>query len=212
MHAGKAIPLLFVVLFSAGVSQAQWIPAKAKVTETVETIENGKVTKVERREGYFYRTSDGSTLRYWEKLNGDEPYGGGQGELQDNKNLLFYVLRMKTKEAIQQGNLPKRLTPDIHREFASASPLGDAFVAGIRCRRRPVEILWPDGRRERVGENCFSIEYALELREEARATQNGVTRHAITELHDIQMGVEPDPALFDVERNYTVFRPQPPKP
>lgn len=212
MRMRGALPVVVLVMTSASVSSAQWIPATARITETVETIENGKITKVERREGYFYRNSEGSTLKYWERLNGNE-LPGAEGWLEDNKNLLSYSIRMTTKEAIQQSDKTreKPLSPAIYR-FASASSLGDDFIAGIRCRRRPVVVIWPDGRRERVGENCISLEYALELRGENRVTQHGVTRHTIMELHDVQLGVEPDSKLFDVERTYTVFRQQPPKP
>jgi len=208
MHFQKCGFLMLLLVMGAANLRAQWVPVSAKMKQTVETMENGKVVKVEHKEGNFYRTSDGSTLRYWTQIDGDEKLGGS-GELSDNKNLFHYSINFKTKQAFQVGPRDQMpVTPD--SELTSRSRLGDDFVEGIRCRRCAVFIGWPDGRREPSGEICESIEYVLTLREDRHATQNGVTRHSVMEMYDIKLGVEPDRKLFDIEKNYTVFRPDKP--
>jgi hypothetical protein len=71
-------------------------------------------------------------------------------------------------------------------------------------------MMWPDGRKERMGEVCVSMEYDLVLHKDNQLTQNGITHHAVTELYDIKLGVEPDPKLFDLQKTTTVYKPQAP--
>ena len=62
MHFQKCGFLMLLLVMGAANLRAQWVPVSAKMKQTVETMENGKVVKVEHKEGNFYRTSDGSTL------------------------------------------------------------------------------------------------------------------------------------------------------
>ena len=210
MHLVKiTLAAIAVIVFPASV-RAQFTPVSARIKLTVETSEGGKITKIERKEGYFYRTSDGSTLTRWIRVNGDESLGGS-GELRDNKNHADYNINFNSKQAFQLNDEP--LQPDTPDDFKNlaASTLGDDFVEGIKCRRTAVFMQWPDGRRERTGEDCVSIEYALRLREDRKLTQRGITRHATTEMYEIRLGVEPDPKLFDVSSQFQVYRPEPAK-
>jgi len=208
----RLLPMVLLLTAASGMNaQQDWIPVTAKMRGTFETIRDG-VTVIERKEGVFYRNSDGSVLKYWVSTNGDESQGG-PGELFDNKNLLHYSINAKRRMAFQSVRKnPERATPGAFAANLSNSPLGNDSIEGMTCRRVPVIVQWPDGRQERVGEHCVSLEYALTLREESQATQNGVTRHVRIELYDIKLGAEPEPALFDIQRNYTVLRPESPHP
>lgn len=199
----------FFILAGASSVHAQWTPVVAKVRETQEIWKNGKLERVENKEGVFYRASDGSTLKYWTQVNGDDSRGG-QGELTDNNRLIHYSLNMRTKTAHEMGKLLEKLTPNNVSPSSAKESLGDAVYDGIPCRRIPAFVLWPDGRREPIGENCMSIEYALELRTEHKVTQGEITRHVVNELYDVKLGIEPDPKLFDLQKNgVTVYVQQP---
>lgn len=195
-----------LVFFSAHSVQAQWVPVTARVRETHETWKQGKLEKVDHKEGLFYRTSDGSTLKYWTTVNGDEKLGG-QGEMTDNKGLVQYSINMKHKYFYEIGTLPEKLTPQLNRPSSSSSGLGDKVIGGLRCHRSSAVVQWPDGRREPMGEECVSIEYNLKLLTDHQVTQGGVTRHVITEMYDINLGAEPDANLFDLQKNgATIFK------
>jgi hypothetical protein len=208
MRFQKVACMGLLLLGGAGYVQGQWIPVTAKIREIHETWQAGKLVKVDHKEGVFYRTSDGSTLNYWTSVNGDEALGG-QGETTDNRSLTHYSVNMKKKYAFELSKLPERVTPDSYQN-AAASTLGDQEIEGVRCRRSPVFFLWPDGRLEKMGETCVSIEYGLELRKDHQLTQDGVTRHSVTEMYDIKLGIEPDAKLFDLQRNASVFKQQNP--
>jgi hypothetical protein len=190
----------FLIFAGAGSAQAQWIPVVAQVRETHETWKNGKLEKVDTKEGVFYRASDGSTLKYWLQVNGDESRGG-PGEMTDNSSLIHYSLNMRTKSAHEVARLPERLKPQDAVPTSMSESLGDQVVDTISCRRVPAFVQWPDGRRELIGENCVSIEYALELRTDHKAVQNEVMHHVVYELYNVRTGVEPDPKLFDLQKS-----------
>jgi hypothetical protein len=208
MQIQRVVCLSLFVLAGADCVHAQWVPVTAKTRQTNETWQEGKLIKVDHKEGVFYRTSDGSTLRYWTKVNGDEVLGGS-GEMTDNNSLSHYSVNVKQKVAFETDKLLEKLTPGAS-QYAAASTLGDQVIEGIRCRRVPSFMMWPDGRKERMGEVCVSIEYDLELHKDNQLTQNGITHHAVTELYDIKLGVEPDPKLFDLQKTTTVYKPQAP--
>lgn len=206
----RLIPVFLLLIAASGSSSPQqWVPVTAKMRGMFETTKDG-TTAVEKREGVFFRSADGSMLKYWVSVNGDESRGGS-GQLFDNKNLFHYSINFHQRVAYQSRRRnPKRVDPADFSSNLANSSLGNDLVEGMQCRRVPVIVLWPDGRREVIGEHCVSLDYALTLREESRATQNHVTRHVKIELYDIQLGVEPDAKLFDIENSYTVFRPESP--
>jgi hypothetical protein len=196
----------FLILVGPGSVCAQWVPVVAKVRQTHEIWKDGKFEKVENREGVFYRASDGSTLRYWTQVNGDESRGGG-GEINDNNKLIHYSLNMRTKNAHEAGKLPEKLKPTDVVSSPTKESLGDQVLAGIPCHRVPAFVQWPDGRRDSIGENCISVEYALELRTDHKTVQGGTARHVVNELYDVRLGVEPDPKLFDLRNSgVTVYK------
>jgi hypothetical protein len=206
----KHICLSVLILSSAYTVQGQWVPVTAKARETVETSKDGKLEKVDRKEGVFFRTSEGSTLRYWTSVNADEKLGG-RGEMTDNRGLIQYSVNMKHKYFYELGKLPKPLTPVV-RITSPTTNSADKVIEGLRCHCSPAFVQWPDGRRDRIGENCAAIDYDLEVRTDHTSTQNGLTRHVIAELYDISPGEEPDANLFDLQKNgATVFKQTEPK-
>jgi hypothetical protein len=79
------------------------------------------------------------------------------------------------------------------------------IVDTFPCRRVPAFVQWPDGRRELIGEDCVSSEYALVLRTDHKATQGGLTHHVVYELYALKAGAEPDPKLFDLQKSGLTF-------
>jgi hypothetical protein len=200
MRLKKILWVGFLLFACTSSVRAQWVPVVAKVRQTHETWKDGKLDKVERKEGVFYRASDGSTLKYWTQVDGDESRGGA-GEMTDNSNLIHYSLNMRTKNAHEIDRFHEKLKPGDITPASMKQNLGDQVVESLTCRRVPAFVQWPDGRRELIGENCVSIEYALELRTDHKATQAGITSHIVYELYDVKVGIEPDPNLFDLQKS-----------
>jgi hypothetical protein len=194
----------FLIFACAGSARAQWIPVVAKARETHETWKNSKLEKVDTKEGVFYRASDGSTLRYWVQVNGDESRGGA-GEMTDTNNLVHYSLNVRTKDAHEVDRLQEKLKPGDVVPTSMKESLGDQVVDTFPCRRVPAFVQWPDGRREPIGEDCVSSEYALVLRTDHKATQGGLTHHVVYELYALKAGAEPDPKLFDLQKSGLTF-------
>ena len=69
MQIHRVACLSLFVLAAADCVHAQLVPVTAKTRETNESWQEGKLIKVDHKEGVFYRTSDGSTLKYWTKIN-----------------------------------------------------------------------------------------------------------------------------------------------
>src|SRR5260370_33334354 len=100
MNFGRLMLLMMPTLMNAGSLQAQWVPVVAKIRMVHQTMVDGKLVRSETKEGDYYRSSDGSVLRYWKTVNGDEQ-AGGRAELLDNKNLASYQLNYHSKQAFQ---------------------------------------------------------------------------------------------------------------
>ena len=86
-------------------------------------------------------------------------------------------------------------------------------VEGIPCVPEPTQVLQPDGKTNvRIGETCESVEYNLELKHDFTVPQpSGKIVHDQYELYDIHVGTEPDPSIFDLQKHFTIYRPEPPK-
>ena len=110
MRLKKILWVGFLLFACTSSVRAQWVPVVAKVRQTHETWKDGKLDKVERKEGVFYRASDGSTLKYWTQVDGDESRGGA-GEMTDNSNLIHYSLNMRTKNAHEIDRFHEKLKP-----------------------------------------------------------------------------------------------------
>ena len=212
--------LSVLILSSAYAVRAQWVPVTAKTRETLETWKDGKLEKVDHKEGVFFRTSDGSTLRYWTSVNGDDKLGG-DGEMTDNRTLMQYSVNMRHKYFYEMGKLPEPLAPLVRTASSVTNPASrDKVIEGLNCHCSPAFIQWQDGRKEQIGENCRATDYDLEVRTDHKVTQNGITRHVVIELYDMSLQAEPDANLFDLQKNgATVLKqkapenpPNPPNP
>lgn len=197
-----------LILLGATNLHAQFAPVTAKMRQTKEVIVDGKVVETETREGNFYRSSDGSTLRQWMKVDGNLDWG----DLYDNKNLMSYKLEYISRQAQgdppPQGAQPDR--PDALLYLASKG-LPEDSVEGIRCAVSPIKLHIPGNAPVPIGRTYRSIEYNLELKEDVTTRPVGTNKtiHTVFELHHIQLGLEPDPKLFDVHANFTVYLPEP---
>ena len=198
------------ILLGAVSLHAQFTPVTAKIRITDETIRNGKVIKTKMREGNYYRSSDGSFIRQWTKIDGDEkaaPFSPGQ--LFDNRTATNYQLDFANHRAYERekGGEPMVAHPP---NYEAAKKLRHDSVQGIPCILNPVKFYHRDTNTyEDIGTNWRSLEYNLNLRLDlTRKLDNGDSVHEITELFEIHIGTEPDPKLFDLQKNFTVYRPE----
>lgn len=194
---------------------AQFVPVIAKMRFSKEDIVEGKVVDRMTKEGNYYRASDGSVLKRWTSVNGDENLGEiATGSLFDNKNVVSYGLNFKNRiaylDAPPEGTKPVR--PQV-LEGEAAKGLGEDSVHGIACTLFPVRIAPRDRAAFSAGRACTSVKYDLELRQDLTyPSSSGRTIHTIFELYEVQLGMEPDPKLFDVRANFTVYVPESRKP
>jgi hypothetical protein len=182
---------------------AQFVPVVAKMGLTKEDIVQGKVVDRLTKEGSYYRASDGSVLRRWTSVNGDEKLGEiATGSLFDNKNVVSYRLNFKNRtaylDAPPQGAKPVR--PQV-LDAQAAKGLGEDSVHGIACTLFPVQIAPRDRAAFSAGQTCRSVKYDLELKQDLTyPSSSGRTIHTIFELYDVQLGTEPDPSCLTCAR------------
>lgn len=192
-----------VVLVTAGTLFAQSVPIVAKMRLTDEVTVNGKVTVTHVQEGIFYRASSGSELRQWKTLDGKaEPGTMGWGLLMDKQHdthyKVDYVGRNAYKETLPEIGLPKH---------GKSDPSGQDSVEGIGCDLWPIHFVPPGKAPILTGQGCRSAQYELDLYYDYTnaPTSTGKVAHSAFKLYDIQIGVEPDPKLFDLETNFTIY-------
>jgi hypothetical protein len=201
----KACILSLWFILVADCAFGQWIPVTARVRDTFVATVNGKVLGVEKKEGFFHRSSNGSTLYVWLDV-----WGGTMkpavGQLIDNQKHLMYNLdyvRLEARQIRQIG--PKPLSdPSNVKDFG----MGQEYIEGIRCVVTPIYFMTKD---QVIGKTCYASQYGLALREDATWTYKGQTNHHTSDMYDIKLGTEPDSSLFNLER-YTVYRPSQPNP
>jgi len=186
----------------------KFTPVVAKLRQTDETLNNGRVVKSIRREALYYRTSDGSYIYHWTSSTKDgETQPIYTGALWDNKTGNYYRLDYQNSQATmeQQGNAP------VHPNAPDPNDAGlpQDSVAGVPCKVYPAKMHLSTGADGTVGSVCTSPEHNLMLRQELTyPTTNGQTVHTLMEMYDVQLGNEPDAALFDVSKQFkTVFQP-----
>jgi hypothetical protein len=181
----------------------QWTPVVAKIRQTTEDIKDGRVSKRDVKEGYYFRAQDGSVLTKWTTLNGHERV---VGELFDNNTARSYKLDYASGTALP--------LPPSDVKFGTLSPgmfksqelnaIGHDSVSGVTCYLIPVQLQFKSRPPRRVGESCVSADYDLQLRTDMT---NGDAKFAVRELiemYDIQIGEVPDPQLFDVKAHFRV--------
>ena len=118
MHSAKLFKVLgFAVLLAPTDMHAQFLPVVAKMRLTKEHLVDGKVVDRLTKEGNYYRSSDGSILEQWIRVNGDEKLGElAVGNLWDNKNVVSYGLDFKNRIAYLHA------PPEARRHRASSGP------------------------------------------------------------------------------------------
>jgi hypothetical protein len=196
--AGSSLGLLVLLFSSAAYGQA--VTAQQRVTE--ETIApNGKVIASHIRDGVYYRTSAGATLQQFTTLDGQRLVGQqAWAVLWDNG--VNYQLDYTQHRAYVFPNpaftMPSS-SPKVERSQSS--------VEGIPCMLWPVYLV-EAGTRTLIGHGCNSEKYNLALKVDVTIPgRNGQSIHKVTEMYGIQIGLEPDPKLFDVQHNFTIYRP-----
>jgi hypothetical protein len=210
IYAGVCVLLAATGSVSA---QAQWVPVTSSIRYTSEVSKDGKSTRLVK-EGMFYRTENGSTLKHWTR--GDaELMRGASGELFDNQTLHTYQIFYEAKKTIESSiKLPAPHRPDDVNDLNS---VGKDMVEGIRCDLIEIVFAGPGIKPHRAGSDCVSRDYSLSLRKEFRDTKpDGRAVHILLELYDIRLNVPPDNSEFDILRTFTVVkepsRPLPPLP
>jgi hypothetical protein len=187
-------------LLLSSVAYGQAVTAHERLTE--ETINsNGKVIASHIREGVYYRTSAGSTLRQYTTLDGNAIVG----------QLGWAIL--------QDGTGTYKLDYTQHRAYVvsgpQATPLSgipttqkaQSSVEGMPCTLWPVYLV-EAGTKTIIGQGCHSDKYNLTLKLDVTVPgKNGQSAHNVTEMYDVQIGQEPDAKLFDVQHNFTIFKP-----
>jgi hypothetical protein len=214
MLARCAAVVLAVVLGSIGLF-AQTVPVRAKVRTTNEISVDGKIVKTTVGGGFFYRASNGSTIRQLRKV-------GENGALAD-----VIVAELTDKEhdisyRLTYGDHHALVTPAFLLNILTTSP-GDApppggfaqdTVEGISCTKIPVRRKVQDKPPTEVGFACVARAYNdLELKRDVTEpieTSPGRFVHSTSVLYDIQLGAEPDPALFDL-KDFTILKLPDPK-
>jgi len=123
------------VLLSVGVATRpapQWVPVTARIRQTTEDIKDGKVVERDVKEGFYYRSQDGSTLTKWVSLNGEEQ---SVGDLFDNTTARSYKLYYSKGNATpdDHGTIKfQPLSPGIYKPQEQYA-IGHDSVSGISC-------------------------------------------------------------------------------
>lgn len=192
------LKVALVLLVISGIAHAQWVPVTAKMRQKKEITANGKVSRVETKEGVFYRSSDGSTLREWTIVNGS-PTNNAVGFYTDNQKALSYRLEYINHQAIEA--VPPSRTPvkPGAMKAESLKKIRDDQVSGFPCVVVPLSVSWQGGPAQSAGEACLAPDYDLIVRMESNGTsKDGTSFKEITELYDIRLNAEPDPKNFDL--------------
>src|SRR5260370_39807090 len=83
--------------------QPAWVPVTAKVREAAFLVNaDGSESALSSREGYFYRTTDGSDFRYTQRVIGGTPQGPGHAFLRDSTTRASYNLYYGAKKAVAE--------------------------------------------------------------------------------------------------------------
>jgi hypothetical protein len=185
--------IALVITVWALMLRAQWIPVTARIREMQIVTKNGATVQQVTREGYFYRTSAGSTLTQWL-----DPSGAPKsGILLDNQRLGLYRLSYQGRTALQVKALSNsRVGPGMQGTPAIAT---ETTIEGIPCGYVP-NYLGKD-KTQIIGQSCFSGD-GLELTNDVSipSAGGGVVTRSVTRLYEIRLHQEPSAALFDLSQ------------
>lgn len=208
MLVRNAAVVVVVLLGSAGLC-AQTIPVCAKVRTKTEVTVDGKVVKTTVGGGFFYRASNGNSVRQLRKVGEDGALGDVTvADLTDKEHGITYRLNFTDHHALVT---PPFLLNILTVMPNAAPPEGFAqdSVEGISCAKHLIKLKVADQPITDVGYACVSesnndLELSREVTEPV-ATSPGRVIHSTSALYDIQLGVEPDPKMFDL-KDFTVLR------
>jgi hypothetical protein len=204
---------LSIFLLSASVTStafAQFTPVVSRVRQTQETLVGGKVVKSVQREALYYRQADGSYIFKWvSQIKDGESLPESTGAFWDNKTASAYRLDYQNKRAVLEAKHKVPMQPNTSAATLEVDKkFPEELVHGIPCRVHPLSIHMPSGKDVPAGQMCISRENDLVLKkEETYSVGTDQTFHVLMEYYDTQLGVEPDPKLFDFSRSFTVFEP-----
>lgn len=167
----------------------------------------GKLIKQEVKEGNYYRSSDGSYIYHWTRLNGNQSIL--RSSLWDNKTATSYTLDYANRRAtFASKGTP--LSPDMSAENrAAVEARPEEMVNGVLCRVEPAKF-GPMGKATGGGQGWYSLENDLLVKNDVSYPSydgKGVV-HVVYELYDIHLGQEPDAEMFDLQKNFQVLTPQ----
>lgn len=202
--AGLSVGL--VVLLLSPIAYGQSITVRTRVT--MELIgPNGNVTASHIEDGVYYRTSAGDWLMQYTTMDGN-PTTGELAWATLQKNGVTYQLDYATHRAYVISS-PKFTPPNPPK--VRGAP-GQSSVEGIPCKVLP-SYLANAGTMTRVGSSCYSQTYNLTLKTDSTITgSDGRSAYNLIEMYAIQIGLEPDPNLFDLQHNFTIYRADAPEP
>lgn len=205
------VAMTIAAISVAGTSAyAQFVPVVAKMKRTEVTIRDGKTIQTKTSEGVYCRKDDGSYYQRWTKVNGKaQPGRTDFAGLFDNSTGTLYRLDLTNHLAYQRGKAPAPVRPDSAVYKGYSATLAQDNVEGIPCVSEPTKVLQPDGKTNVVvGTTCESVEYNLELKHSFHLPQpDGTAIQDTYQLYDIHIGTEPDPSLFELQKNFKVYRP-----
>lgn len=201
--------LLGLLFLTGANAYAQFMPVVAKMKRTEVTMRSGKVIQTKVSEGVYYRRDDGSYYQRWTTVNGSEEKTQIAG-LFDNRAGVLYRLDLTSHLAYERERAPNPVRPDAAMYKGYTPALAKDNVENTPCVSEPTQVLQPDGKTfVRVGYTCESVEYDLELKHDLTLPQpNGTVVRDTYQLYDLHIGVEPDASIFDLEKNFKVYRPE----
>jgi len=191
-----------MVTLGAMSAHAQWVPVSSNIRFTVEASKEGKLTR-HVKEGMFYRTEQGSTLKHW--TGGDLAANGGKGELFDNQAHHSYEISYGSKQMLEHFLAAPPRNPD--DDLKNLKPEGRDSVEGIPCDLIPIDLAGAEIKQHRIGYACVARNYGLLLKRETRDTRpDGTTVHTLLEMYNVRLNLPPDKDEFDILHTFTVVK------
>jgi len=202
------VPRAGAVILTALSPNGQFTPVVAKMRQTTQVTHSDKSVKTQVKEGYYYRSSDGSVLEHWVSLNGVKNDLLQGSSLLDNRNGTSYVLDYRNRRAIFDAKLSP-ISPELDpQNLKAVESQPEEVIQGVRCRVTPAQYQ-AEGKVIGGGKSWYSVENVLLVKSDVSyPLGNDDTVHATFELYDIDLGQEPDPDLFDIAKNFQVLMPQ----
>lgn len=202
--AGLSIGLMALLLSPIACGQA--ITARIRITGDF-IGSNGRVTASHIQDGVYYRTSTGETLTHYTTFDGAPTAGEMAWAVLIDHNLIYQLDYAMHRAYVVS---PTRFTPPRPPKVQAAPE--QSSVEGISCRLLPIYSVTA-GTVTRVGSSCYSGTYKLTLKTDvSNAGPDGRSVHNVMEMYAIQIGLEPDPNLFDLGHNFTIYRPDATEP